>query len=119
MDAMSAGTITGRSNGQQGERARLRKNFRDWILRYVCNAAAAPSSAEDAPNTASCSRMAIDLRQIGNELGVPDASEGSVQQAPADQGQTPRRAERCACLGRAPSFATMATFPKTQDELFF
>jgi hypothetical protein len=26
--------------GQEAERAPLRKNFRDWILRYVCNAAA-------------------------------------------------------------------------------
>jgi hypothetical protein len=51
MDAMSAGTITGRSNGQQRERARLRKNCRDWILRYVCNAAAAPSNAEDAQHS--------------------------------------------------------------------
>jgi hypothetical protein len=28
-----------RANGQHGGRAPLRKNFRDWILRYVCNAA--------------------------------------------------------------------------------
>jgi hypothetical protein len=32
-----------RSNGQQGERAPLRENFRDWTLRYVCNAAADPT----------------------------------------------------------------------------
>ena len=44
-DAMPSGAISGRprsrANGQHGERARLRENFRDWILRYVCNAAAA------------------------------------------------------------------------------
>src|ERR1700723_2824837 len=39
MDAMSTGTITGRSNGQQGERALLQENFRDWVLCYICNAA--------------------------------------------------------------------------------
>ena len=31
-----------RSNGQQGERAPLQENFWDWVLRYVCNAAADP-----------------------------------------------------------------------------
>jgi hypothetical protein len=29
-----------RPNGQHGERARLRQSFRNWILRYVCNATA-------------------------------------------------------------------------------
>lgn len=34
-----------RANGQHRGRAPLRENFSDWTLRYVCNAAADPSSA--------------------------------------------------------------------------
>jgi hypothetical protein len=40
-----------RSNGQQGERAPLQQNFRDWILRYVCNAAADPQALRMRPAT--------------------------------------------------------------------
>jgi hypothetical protein len=43
-DATPSGAISGRPrsrpNGQHGERVRLPMNFRDWTLRYVCNAAA-------------------------------------------------------------------------------
>src|ERR1700722_20145207 len=43
-DATPSGAISGqprsRPNVQHGERARLPENFRDWTLRYVCNAAA-------------------------------------------------------------------------------
>jgi hypothetical protein len=41
-----------RANVEQGEGARLPKNFRDWISRYVCNAAAdsrGPASSRSLP----------------------------------------------------------------------
>jgi hypothetical protein len=44
MDAMSGGTISrrprSRANSPHSERDPLRKNFRDWILRYISSAAA-------------------------------------------------------------------------------
>jgi hypothetical protein len=44
MDAMSGGTISrrprSRANSPHSERDPLRKNFRDWILRYIRSAAA-------------------------------------------------------------------------------
>lgn len=46
--------VRSRANGQHGGRAPLRKNFRDWILRYVRNAAASKRSAKrslDRPAT--------------------------------------------------------------------
>jgi hypothetical protein len=40
---MTSGAISGqprgRPNGPHGERARLRESFRNWTLRYLCNAA--------------------------------------------------------------------------------
>ena len=40
-----------RSNGQQGERAPLQENFRDWVLRYVGNAALSQSCSDTAVAT--------------------------------------------------------------------
>jgi hypothetical protein len=58
MIAMSAMKISdrlrGRANGQHGDRAQLRKNFRNWVFGYVCNAAVAPSIRDDGYNPASC-----------------------------------------------------------------
>jgi hypothetical protein len=84
-------------------------------LRYVCNAGAALSSAEDAPNTASCARMAMDLRQIGNELGVRYAIEGSVQ-ATSSLGINARLvdAQNGAHVLCGASIATTASFPDTR-----
>jgi hypothetical protein len=38
-----------RANGQHGGRAPLRKNFRDRILRYICNAVADGETALAQP----------------------------------------------------------------------
>ncbi len=71
MDAMSAGTISGRprsrANHRHGERAALRKNFRDGILRYSRNAVA--DRNERAGKACKVSRKApLDWTQIVRTL---------------------------------------------------
>jgi hypothetical protein len=105
-DATPSGAISARprsrANSQQGEGARLRENFRDWILRYVCNTAADPSPADDARNTASCLKHGP-LISVGSGTiwAWATRSRGASSRRPLalDQRQTLRRSERRACLG--------------------
>jgi hypothetical protein len=51
-----------RSNGQERKRALLQENFRDWILRYACNAATGPQ--QTFKDVGRCRRASQILREL-------------------------------------------------------
>jgi hypothetical protein len=83
---------------QHGDRAPLQKNFRDWILRYVCNAAVVPSSGMTLHHPASCfgqegrTRIEQGAEARRSGPGFPGSNSHPIRESIARQ--RPTRCER-------------------------